>query len=48
MVAKLFIFQFINSYASFFYLAFIAAYVTSAPGTPGKYLGECCCWGVQW
>jgi hypothetical protein len=27
MIAKVFIFQFINSYASFFYLAFVAMYV---------------------
>lgn len=41
MVGKLFIFQFINSYASFIYLAFIAAYVTPASGTPEKDLGDC-------
>jgi hypothetical protein len=28
---KLFVFQFINSYASFFYLAFIAEYVGECP-----------------
>ncbi|RYH14491.1 hypothetical protein EON65_33545, partial [archaeon] len=27
MIAKIFIFQFVNSYASFFYLAFIAQFV---------------------
>ena len=41
MVGKLFVFQFVNSYASFLYLAFIAAYVTPAPGTPEEYLGDC-------
>ena len=41
MVGKLFVFQFVNSYASFIYLAFIAAYVTPAPGTPDEYLGDC-------
>lgn len=30
MIAKIFIFQFVNSYASFFYLAFIAQYVGKA------------------
>merc|ERR1711968_229014 len=41
MVGKLFVFQFVNSYASFIYLAFIAAYVTPAPGIPDEYLGDC-------
>eukprot|EP01031_Cornospumella_fuschlensis_P027354 gene27354-33040_t len=31
MIAKIFIFQFVNSYASFFYLAFIAQFVGDCP-----------------
>jgi hypothetical protein len=38
MIGKIFVFQFINSYASFFYLAFVAEYVgdcTSGSGDAG-------------
>ena len=41
MVTKLFVFQFINSYASFIYLAFIAAYIQPAANTPDHFLGDC-------
>jgi hypothetical protein len=35
MIGKIFIFQFINSYASFFYLAFIAQYTGDCPKDVG-------------
>mmetsp|Transcript_8718 Transcript_8718/g.13019 ORF Transcript_8718/g.13019 Transcript_8718/m.13019 type:complete len:739 (+) Transcript_8718:66-2282(+) len=46
MIAKLFIFQFVNSYASFYFLAFVAPYVPRPPqldddGPQGDYVGEC-------
>ncbi|CAE7421492.1 Ano5, partial [Symbiodinium microadriaticum] len=46
MIAKLFVFQFVNSYASFYFLAFIAPYVARPPqldddGPEGDYVGEC-------
>ena len=46
MIAKLFVFQFVNSYASFYFLAFIAPYIARPPqldddGPEGDYVGEC-------
>jgi len=42
LIAKLFVFQFINSYASFFFLAFIAAYLPPPKAAAGdQVLGEC-------
>ena len=41
LIVKLFIFQFINSYASFFFLAFIAAYLVQPPNTPSDWVGQC-------
>lgn len=36
MIAKIFLFQFVNSYASFFYLAFIAQYLHDCPDNGGS------------
>jgi hypothetical protein len=46
LITKLFIFQFINSYSSFYFLAFIAPYLSRPPqlsddGVEGSYVGEC-------
>lgn len=41
MITKLFIFQFINSFASFFFLAFIAQYIAAPHGTNSDYRGSC-------
>ena len=41
MIAKLFLFQFVNSYTAFFYLAFVAKYVSKPPGSPENVTGEC-------
>jgi anoctamin-10/anoctamin-7 len=41
MIAKLFLFQFVNSYTSFFYLAFVAKYVSRPPGADPEVTGEC-------
>mmetsp|Transcript_21436 Transcript_21436/g.30713 ORF Transcript_21436/g.30713 Transcript_21436/m.30713 type:complete len:368 (+) Transcript_21436:20-1123(+) len=41
LIVKLFVFQFINSYASFFFLAFIAAYLVQPPNTPSDWIGQC-------
>ena len=41
LVSKLFCFQFVNSFASFFYIAFIAAYLEPNPGTDPDFLGQC-------
>lgn len=46
LISKLFIFQFVNSYASFYFLAFIAPYLSRPPqldddGPEGDYVGEC-------
>lgn len=41
MIVKLFLFQFINSFASFFFLAFIAQYVEAPHGTDSNYRGSC-------
>jgi len=40
MIAKLFMFQFVNSYASFFYLAFIATYLAN-PADDDENTGQC-------
>ncbi len=41
MIVKLFIFQFINSYASFFFLAFIAGNLPRSNNAPTNWLGQC-------
>ena len=41
LIVKMFVFQFINSYSSFFFLAFIAAYLDQPPGTPSNWVGQC-------
>lgn len=46
LIAKTFVFQFVNSYASFYYLAFIAPYLPRPPqlsdtGVEGGFVGEC-------
>jgi hypothetical protein len=46
MIAKTFVFQFVNSYASFYFLAFIAPYMDRPPilsddGPEADYIGEC-------
>ena len=41
LIVKLFIFQFINSYVSFFFLAFMAPYLPVPANTPANYVGEC-------
>lgn len=41
MITKTFLFQFINSYSSFFFLAFIASYLDKPDGVPSSYVGEC-------
>lgn len=41
MITKLFLFQFINSYASFFFLAFIAAFLERPDDASDDYQGQC-------
>ena len=41
MIAKLFLFQFVNSYASFFYIGFIAQYQPSQPDAQDNWVGDC-------
>ncbi|CAE7679401.1 Ano4, partial [Symbiodinium microadriaticum] len=41
MISKLFLFQFVNSYASFFYIAFIAPYQPASPGANDNWKGDC-------
>ena len=41
MITKLFVFQFINSYASFFFLGFIATYLEKANGAAPDNVGQC-------
>lgn len=41
VIIKIFLFQFVNSYASFFYLAFIASYLVKPDGVPENYVGQC-------
>jgi len=41
MIAKLFLFQFVNSYASFFYIGFIAKYQPSQPDAQDNWQGDC-------
>lgn len=41
LILKLFIFQFINSYSSFFFLAFIASSLPRPEGAPEEDLGAC-------
>lgn len=39
--SKIFVFQFLNSYASFFFLAFVAAYLTPPADNPSGFPGQC-------
>ena len=39
--AKIFVFQFLNSYASFFFLAFAAPYIPPSHGNPKNFPGQC-------
>ena len=41
MISKLFLFQFVNSYASFFYIGFIAKYQPSQPDAQDNWVGDC-------
>ena len=41
MITKLFAFQFINSYASFFFLGFIVTYLKKPEGAPESNIGQC-------
>ncbi len=41
LISKLFIFQFINSYSSFFFLAFIAQNLTRPDGVADDFVGQC-------
>lgn len=41
LIIKLFMFLFINSYASFFFLAFIASYLPPPDGSPSNFTGQC-------
>jgi len=41
MITKLFTFQFINSFSSFFFIAFVAQNVSKAPGSTDGSVGQC-------
>lgn len=41
LIVKLFVFQFINSFASFFFLAFIATHLDKPSNAPDDWLGQC-------
>lgn len=41
MIVKLFLFQFVNNYASFYYIAFVAANLPVPPGAAEGSVGEC-------
>ena len=41
LILKQFMFTFVNSYISFFYLAFIALYLDAPADTPINYMGQC-------
>ena len=41
MIIKLFVFQFINSYSSFFFLSFIATYLPKPNGAEDDQIGQC-------
>lgn len=41
LITKLFMFQFLNSYASFFFLAFIAQWLPKPDGVPTEFVGQC-------
>ena len=41
LITKIFVFQFVNSYASFFFIAFVAANLAAEAGTDPTYLGQC-------
>jgi hypothetical protein len=39
--AKIFVFQFLNSYASFFFIAFVAPFITPSQNNPKNFPGQC-------
>lgn len=39
--AKIFVFQFLNSYASFFFIAFVAPYLSPSQNNPKNFPGQC-------
>ena len=41
IVTKMFVYEFVNRFSSFFYIAFIAAYMSPAPGSPEDTRGDC-------
>jgi hypothetical protein len=41
LITKLFMFQFINSYISFFYIAFVAMFLPRSSGDNENFLGQC-------
>eukprot|EP00604_Paraphysomonas_vestita_P001703 CAMPEP_0174817746 /NCGR_PEP_ID=MMETSP1107-20130205/254_1 /TAXON_ID=36770 /ORGANISM="Paraphysomonas vestita, Strain GFlagA" /LENGTH=652 /DNA_ID=CAMNT_0016028733 /DNA_START=1071 /DNA_END=3029 /DNA_ORIENTATION=+ len=41
MISKLFLFQFVNSYASFFYIAFVAPYTPASDDNNDDWEGDC-------
>lgn len=41
LITKVFMFQFLNSYASFFFLAFIAEWLPKPDGVPDNFIGQC-------
>jgi hypothetical protein len=41
LISKLFFFQFVNSYSSCYFIAFIAPYMPVPPGSPDGAVGEC-------
>lgn len=41
LIIKMFVFQFINSYSSFFFIAFIAANLDPPKNNPNGFLGQC-------
>lgn len=41
LITKMFMFQFLNSYASFFFLAFIAQWLPKPVGVPEEFVGQC-------
>lgn len=41
MIAKVFLFQFVNSYASFAFIAFVAKFLDPTEGAPADSIGQC-------
>ena len=39
--AKIFVFQFLNSYASFFFIAFVAPFIRPSQNNPKNFPGQC-------